>query len=349
MNFPSSDTQIINIEKILSQFQQLTHTEMLFINTSLQLISKDNIVSNSQKIKNSFERKKLLTFFPLIANQSFAGFFMANLNSTSNILSNLYRSTLESISKSTFNVYYQKVEVLMPFQAKQLNKIINMFQIILSNYQGDEFTYHEIYTKSSQKVEINNINNALNYIEENIDQKLTLFDVSKQTYLSPAYLSRLFKKYFKINFSSYTSTCKITLAEELLITTKEPIDSIAKKIGFSRASYFNKVFKEKAGMTPLQFRKNYKGKKVYTIHRQIEWKNNISVYAISHSFFQEKGIPVQVQSINGYPFISSIGTFSSVNSNSGWIYTVDGIQPQKLPSEVYVKDKSVIQWIYIDY
>lgn len=349
MSFPTTNTQFAYIKKIVMQFQELTNINLIYISTSFQLIDKNGFASNQQKLKEFMNEQSALAFFPLIANKSFRGFFILRLDKTSRNLLNLYRSSLETISKDNFNAYYQEIKILTPVRINQLNQLINMIHLILSYYQGNDLTYNDISKESNQGDEKDSINNALSYIENNIDQKISLFDISKKAYLSPAYLSRLFKEYFKINFSSYISTCKIALAQELLITTKKPIDSISKQIGFSRASYFNKVFKEKAGMTPFQFRKNYKGKKVYTIHRQIGWENNMSVYAITQHYFKEKNIPIEIQDINGYPYISSIGSYPSVNNNTGWVFTVDGLEPKALPSMVYVKDKSVIQWIYIDY
>lgn len=347
MDYSSPSVQRNNIEKILLLFCQLTKVNISFVNDSLQFFDRKRNVSDLQKINNLFAEKALV-FFPLVTNQQVSGIFIANISSNSAEILNLYKASLESIAKKVLGVYFQSIAILRPLRINQLNKEILLLQFISSNYHGKNVPYSK-EKKAGEKVELENINNALDYAESRISQKITLADVSKHTFLSLAYLSRLFKKYFLVNFSEYIRLRKIALAQEKLILTDESINSISQKIGFSRASYFNKVFKEIAGITPLQFRKRYKSKKVYTIHREVNWKKNVSAYAMSQYYFQKNGIPIETQNLNGSPYISAIGNLAALNGNSGWVYLIDGRQSNVLPSNMYIKDKSTIQWIYIDF
>lgn len=346
MNYSPSTVYRTNIEKILLLFCQLTKVNLAFIDNALQLFDRKRNISDSQRINTLFS-EKALTFFPLITNKKIAGIFIANINANSSETLSLYQTSLETIAHKILGAYFKNIAILSPLKIDQLNQSIALFQFISSNYRGRSMSFNKV-EKTGQKAEIENINNALAYTEERINQKITLTDVSKHTFLSLAYLSRLFKEYFLVNFSDYIRIRKIALAQEKLILTKKSINGISKEIGFSRASYFNKVFKEKTGVTPLQFRKKYQGHKIYTIHREIEWKNNVSVYAVSQHYFQEKEIPTKTQSLNGSPYISSIGEFSTHSDSSGWVYLVDGKQPNVLPGNLYVRDKSVIQWIHIN-
>lgn len=347
MKYSAANAHNKLIRQVLILFHQLTKINLTFIDDSLQLFDRKVIITNQKQINNFFFEKKALIFFPLITNQQISGLFIANTSAISNNVANLYKESLESISKDILSLYYQDISILAPIETSRLKKDVNLLHFIMSNCCGNDISYNENLTKENQKIEISNINSALSYIEKNIAKKLTLIDVSKQSYISPAYLSRLFKEYFIVNFSNYIGIRKIALAQEQLVSSTESIDNISKQIGFSRASYFNKVFKERTGLTPLQFRKKYNSKKVYTIHREIDWQNNTSVYGISSRYFKEKGIPFEIHDVNGSPYISSIGGLATSNSNNGWIFLVDGKQPQTLPSNLYVKNKSVIQWFYI--
>lgn len=352
MNFSSQETHYARVKKILSLFNQLTKTHISFIDTTLHLVTGNGLFYDPKKVTDFFYKKGSSLFFPLIINDKLNGMFICNKNTLPVNAAFLYQEALEAITSKIFKAYYQKVAILSPLTKDQLEEEEQLLDIVNSHFSGKTELENDEFNKptdSDSNEETNNVDMALSYIEQNIDQKLTLVNVAKNSYLSPAYLSRLFKEYFKINFSNYIRTRKIALAQKQLILTDESIDKISKKVGFSRANYFNKVFKETANLTPLQFRKRYNGvKKVYTIPRELDWNDNISVYAVSHHYFQKMNVMVKEQTINGFPYVSSINGLSSLNNTNGWIYLIDGIQPSTLPSETYVKDKSVIQWVYIN-
>jgi len=356
MNFNSQETRYIQIKRILSLFHQLTKTYLSFIDIDLHLVTSDGIYSNSKEVNTFFDKKSASLFLPIITNDQFYGVFIADKNNISLNTVSLYQQALEKISNSVLNTYYQKVTILSPLTKGELNKGNQLLSLIVLGSLNKNKSENEGKSENPQLSEsvnfnkkINDIDVALSYIDKNINQKLTLATVSKNSYLSPTYLSRLFKEHFKINFSTYIRIKKITQAQKQLISTDQPIHKLSKEIGFARANYFNKVFKETTTLTPLQFRKRYTNvKKIYTIHRELTWNDNISVYAVSHQYFHEQGIVLKEQNINGYPCIMSIDGLSSLNNTNGWIYLVDGVQPQIFPSETYVKDKSIIQWIYLD-
>lgn len=72
---------------------------------------------------------------------------------------------------------------------------------------------------------------------------------------SPNYLSDLLKKETGRTAQEYIKSRVLELAENLLITTKEPINQIAEKLGFEQPSSFTKFIKTQLGMSPMDFRK----------------------------------------------------------------------------------------------
>lgn len=74
--------------------------------------------------------------------------------------------------------------------------------------------------------------------------------------MSMSYLSKAFKEGTGMNFSDYVLGKKIGKAAELLIESrKAEVSEIAEKLGYLNLSYFSKLFKERYGMTPVQYRK----------------------------------------------------------------------------------------------
>ncbi len=94
-------------------------------------------------------------------------------------------------------------------------------------------------------------------IESEYATELYLDRVAEQIYLSPAYISRIFKKSTGMNFVKYLNDVRLKKAAGLLLEADYPINEISKKVGFSDVSYFCSCFKKKYGMTTVQYRRAY--------------------------------------------------------------------------------------------
>ncbi|MGI6113916.1 MAG: PocR ligand-binding domain-containing protein [Mahellales bacterium] len=97
---------------------------------------------------------------------------------------------------------------------------------------------------------------ALNFIRENYKNNLSLESVSQQIYISPYYLSHLFKEELGITFVEYLTRVRIEEAKKLLKDSSMSIVAIASEVGYEDASYFSKVFKKTTGLSPNQYRKS---------------------------------------------------------------------------------------------
>ncbi|MDN5276704.1 MAG: two-component system, response regulator YesN [Clostridiales bacterium] len=75
-------------------------------------------------------------------------------------------------------------------------------------------------------------------------------------YISPYYLSHLFKEELNITFLEYLTMVRMEEAKKLLKDTSLSIVAIASQVGYEDASYFSKVFKKYVGISPAQYRKN---------------------------------------------------------------------------------------------
>lgn len=99
---------------------------------------------------------------------------------------------------------------------------------------------------------------TINKLENNFNQKFNLDELSKDLFISPQYLSRIFKKYTQKTVFSYLQSVRINKAKEFLINHETlKIQEITDLCGFSDSSYFISLFKKTTGYTPLQFRKIY--------------------------------------------------------------------------------------------
>lgn len=99
------------------------------------------------------------------------------------------------------------------------------------------------------------INRVKTFIAGNIDKDLSRDDIAEHVFLSPDYLSRLFKKETGISLHDYMIDERFKYAKELLTSTDMPVSSIAASIGYTNFSHFSKMFKRVTDMNPLEFRK----------------------------------------------------------------------------------------------
>lgn len=92
------------------------------------------------------------------------------------------------------------------------------------------------------------------YIQAHYAEELTLNVLSERFYVSPVYLSRLFKKKTGINFVEYLTHIRMEKAREYLTGTRHKVYHIAEMIGYENPRYFARLFKEETGCTPQEYR-----------------------------------------------------------------------------------------------
>ena len=97
------------------------------------------------------------------------------------------------------------------------------------------------------------------YLAANYQQKFSLTDVAARFYLSPYYLSRLFRRVTGQSIVDYINGRRIEAAQHLLETTDLNISAVAEQTGFASAAHFRRVFREMMGGCPVQYRKSSRG------------------------------------------------------------------------------------------
>ena len=98
------------------------------------------------------------------------------------------------------------------------------------------------------------VRNALAYMEEHYQEKLTLNKVADQIYVSQWHLSKLLNKQEGKNFSEILNQIRINKAKELLKDPALRIADIAEMVGFVEVAHFSRVFKKVAGVSANEYR-----------------------------------------------------------------------------------------------
>jgi two-component system response regulator YesN len=98
------------------------------------------------------------------------------------------------------------------------------------------------------------ISDIINYIKDNYNENITLYNLSEKFNINQSYLSQLFKNETGVNFIKHLTNYRMSKACSLLLQTDMSINDIAQEVGYDDYLYFRKVFKKVNNMTPTEYR-----------------------------------------------------------------------------------------------
>ncbi|MHA6533521.1 response regulator transcription factor [Paenibacillus sp. BAC0078] len=101
------------------------------------------------------------------------------------------------------------------------------------------------------------IQNIARYLEEHLQENVTVKQLAEQFHLNSSYLSVLFKKEMGRTLSDFVQETRMNKAKELLQDPNIRVYEVAEQVGFQTAAYFTFLFKKLVGTTPQEFRDYY--------------------------------------------------------------------------------------------
>lgn len=101
----------------------------------------------------------------------------------------------------------------------------------------------------------NKVERIKRFALRNCYKRTCLKDAAAAVYLSPKYLSRIFKQSTGTRFSDFRLKIKIDEAKTILSTTDYNINQVSEKLGYQNAESFIRIFKKITGSTPTEYRK----------------------------------------------------------------------------------------------
>ena len=104
--------------------------------------------------------------------------------------------------------------------------------------------------------DINIVDAAIHYMEENIENKIKLQQVQKYVGYSSTYFNTLFKRQTGYSPLQYFNRIKMEHACKLLSNTNLRINQICYKLGIEDSLYFSRLFSKTFGVSPSEYRKS---------------------------------------------------------------------------------------------
>ncbi|XEC93290.1 AraC family transcriptional regulator [Paenibacillus tarimensis] len=156
-----------------------------------------------------------------------------------------------AVEQKIRDIYMECMETKTGYEACVRSTLTNLLvqihrHLTDENLQPLEFA-HPMHEKISE---------VASFLSQYYQDDISLEQIAKQFYISPSYLSRIFKKITGLHFREYLLHIRIREAQKRLCETQEKTLMIAEHVGFRHISHFNTSFKKIVGMSPLQYRKS---------------------------------------------------------------------------------------------
>lgn len=111
---------------------------------------------------------------------------------------------------------------------------------------------------NSEKNDYKLIQSVQEYIRNNYQNaELTNQEIANEFSYHPYHINRLMKTRTSKTLHDYLIDYRMHMAKNYLRTTTLNVTAIAEKTGFSSYTYFIKLFRERTGISPLQYRKTH--------------------------------------------------------------------------------------------
>ncbi|MDT8715958.1 helix-turn-helix transcriptional regulator [Clostridium sp. 19966] len=154
-------------------------------------------------------------------------------------------TVMNTIMHETYNKFYNQIK-----DSSTLKELQVLEKEIFYTYSNFAIYYTEVTNNYT-------LNKILKYIHLNIENYISLKNMSEELNLSKPYISLVFKKHLGTTVMDYVTNLKVNRAKALLSNTALSIMEISQILGFYDSSHFSKVFKNITGMNPRGYRDKY--------------------------------------------------------------------------------------------
>ena len=136
------------------------------------------------------------------------------------------------------------------------NMFVDMaLQELLIRILQTETTQSYLDQDSNNDKKESRIASIVNYIRQNIQEKMTVKDLSKKAYMSESTFYRAFKNELGVTPVDFINNLRLKMASALLRDSKKSIREIYMQCGFNSLSYFHRMFKKQFSMTPSDYQR----------------------------------------------------------------------------------------------
>jgi YesN/AraC family two-component response regulator len=141
---------------------------------------------------------------------------------------------------------------IMPQEAETLEEVISQFHLLFDAVA----VWLEERKNEKQGSLIKKIQDVIS--REYGNPALSVDSIAGSLNMSTPHMSRLYKQHTLHTVLEDVILMRMRKARELLLVTDFPITEISEQVGFANSTYFYKAFKQSNGVTPNEYRKNFR-------------------------------------------------------------------------------------------
>lgn len=127
--------------------------------------------------------------------------------------------------------------------------LFRIFRLLSTEY---EFTLSREQRKTMNWIIFEEVSD---YMKHNYDH-VTIKDLCQEFHFQEDYFNRLIKNKTGLTYSAYLQQLRLEKAASMLIRSSMTIDEICEAVGYRNKGFFYKIFKEKYGMKPAEYRRH---------------------------------------------------------------------------------------------
>lgn len=169
--------------------------------------------------------------------------------------------SLLSMQDSQLKIFDKAWQLIEEFNQQQTNfnlmgkaLVMEMMILILRSLEKKERLSDE--TQASQNDRMHQVVQLImTYMENNYAKDISIEQLATLYYVSPTYLSKIFKDLTGVSPINYLIQIRLKKAHELLTTDDLTVKEVAKAVGYEDAYHFSKSFKKHFGTSPSLVKK----------------------------------------------------------------------------------------------
>jgi two-component system, response regulator YesN len=233
-------------------------------------INSDRVVTDAEKIQFLSEVYYPADFLDKLTNYINSGNSEAcieNINEVidKNVVNNVSIIKFSHIISSIFDCIIKGIKLNNYNTEDIANLELEFFKKLenSNNYQDLKAFFKKIIKQLTDKITVKNENKLnkefiIQFINLHYSEDLYLEKMAEVMGTTPKYFSNYFKKAFGVNFIESLNKTRISHAKEYLKNTDIAINEIGQKVGYANSSTFTSTFKKFLGISPTEYRKEYR-------------------------------------------------------------------------------------------
>jgi AraC-like DNA-binding protein len=204
--------------------------------------------------ENHLETHGIVIYFP----DNFLNNSVFQLEEFESIAKMLQKSIrgIEIFGRTNLQIKEMMVDLLQLKGGVSLIHLLKILQTIADSADC-KLIADAAYINTNKESEKDRMGHVYEYVMQNFHGKVSLEEAAQLSNLSVSAFSRFFKSRVNKSFSDFLTEVRISHACKLLHETDLNISEISYDCGFFTLSNFNKLFKERIKMTPVQYRKEF--------------------------------------------------------------------------------------------